>query len=73
MTLHKFAIVVGSDVAGTLTLNDENPDPATPRLIAAFNSDCRIIPMAPEQEDVAFGWSYDGEEFIAPPSFPTGE
>lgn len=66
MTLHKFAIVVGNDVAGTLTLNDQNPDEATPRFIAAFNSDCRIIPMTAEQEDAQFGWTYDGTDFFPP-------
>lgn len=63
MTLKTFAIVVEGDVAGTITFDDASEMPNSPRIIAAFESNPTIIPAS---EEVKFGWTYDGEKFIAP-------
>ena len=66
MTLHKFAVVVGSDVAGTIAIDDSRTETAVPRFIAAYYSDPRIVPIPEELTEVEFGWSYDGDSFIPP-------
>ena len=65
MTVHKFALVVEGDVAGTISLDDAISSPAVQRHIAAYNSDPRIIPITTDQ-DVKFGWTWNGAEFIPP-------
>ena len=63
MTLKTFAIVVEGDVAGTITLDDTWEGENVPRLIAALESDPKIIPSS---EEVQFGWTWDGNTFIQP-------
>ena len=63
MTLKTFAIVVEGDVAGTITLDDTWEGENVPRLIAALESDPKIIFAS---EEVQFGWTWDGTNFISP-------
>jgi len=63
MAKFKFAIVVGSDVAGTVTFQEGYSD-ATDRMLAAYQSNPKIIPTSDEL--VSFGWTFDGTNFIPP-------
>lgn len=65
MTLRKWAVVVDSDVAATLTIDDTNEMETVQRFIAAYDSNPKIIPI-PENQDVVHGWSWDGESFNNP-------
>ncbi len=67
MTVHKFAIVVDGDVAGTISIDDTNPAESVPRHIAAYNSDPKIIPI-PSGLEVAYGWIYENNSFVSPPT-----
>lgn len=71
MTVHKFAIVVDGDVAGTISIDDTNPAESVPRHIAAYNSDPKIIPV-PSGLEVAYGWTYENGNFVSPPIATTG-
>ena len=62
MTMKKWAIVVGSDVAGTVSLDDQSTMEVVQRIIAAYDSDPKIVPINTEQ-DVSFGWTWDGINF----------
>ena len=63
MVLRTFAVVVDGDVAGTISLDDTWEAPVVPRMIAALDSDPKIVPSP---EEVQFGWSYDGSNFLPP-------
>lgn len=65
MSRFKFAIVVDGDVAGTVALED-GQSPIIDRIIAAYQSNPTIIPIA--DETIAFGWTYDGANFYPPTS-----
>ena len=65
MTIRKWAVVIGSDVAGTITIDDENPMQTAQRFVAAYDSDPRIVPI-PSEQAVEFGWFWDGETFNPP-------
>lgn len=65
MTVRKWAVVVGDDVAGTITIDDENTMETAQRFIAAYDSDPRIVPI-PEGQEVTHGWSWTGTEFTPP-------
>lgn len=67
MTIHKFAVVVDGDVAGTIVMDDTHSSDVVPRHIAAYNSDPKIIPI-PAGLDVAYGWTYENGTFVNPPS-----
>ena len=67
MALRRFAVVVGNEVAGTLSINDDNPNPAAARHLAAFMSDPKIVPILTE-DPVDYTWTWDGKEFIEPAS-----
>lgn len=58
-----FAIVVGNDVAGTVSFQ-EGFSPTSDRILAAYQSDPRIIQVT--DESVAFGWTFDGTNFNPP-------
>jgi hypothetical protein len=59
MTIHKFLIVVGEDVAGHMTFPaGEKFDVITD----AFNNGYSIIEV-PIDTEVAAGWKYNGESF----------
>jgi hypothetical protein len=60
----KFAVVVGNDVAGTVSFPDDPSIEVTQRFIAAYRSSPIIIETT---EDVSYGWTWDGTQFIAPP------
>lgn len=62
MTMKKWAVVVGSEVAGTVSLDDQSTMEVVQRFIAAYNSDPKIVPINTDQ-DVAFGWTWDGVSF----------
>lgn len=63
MVLRTFAVVIDGDVAGAIQLDDTWDSPIIPRMIAALDSDPKIIPSP---DDVRFGWTYDGSNFIPP-------
>lgn len=65
MTVRKWAVVVGDDVAGTITIDDENTMETAQRFIAAYDSDPRIVPI-PEDQEVVHGWNWTGTEFTPP-------
>lgn len=65
MTIRKWAVVIGTDVAGTITIDDQNPMETVQRFVAAYDSDPKIVPIHTEQ-DVKFGWAWDGSSFIEP-------
>lgn len=65
MTVHKFAVVVEGEVAGTISIDDTNPMESAQRHIAAYNSDPKIIPV-PAGLDVAYGWTHNGSAFVSP-------
>jgi len=67
MTIHKFAIVVEGEVAGTISIDDTNTLPAASRHIAAYSSDPKIIPV-PSDLEVEYGWSYENGTFVSPPT-----
>jgi hypothetical protein len=71
MTVHKFAIVVDGDVAGTISIDDTNPAASAPRHIAAYNSDPKIIPV-PSDLNVVYGWTYEDGVFVSPTISDTG-
>lgn len=63
MTLRKWAVIVGSDVAGTITIDDQTPVPTAQRFIAAYDSNPIIVPINTDQP-VEFGWTWNGTEFV---------
>ena len=65
MTVRKWAVVVGDDVAGTITIDDTNTMETAQRFIAAYDSDPRVVPI-PEGQEVAHGWNWTGTEFTPP-------
>jgi hypothetical protein len=71
MIIHKFAIVVDGDVAGTISIDDANTSESARRHIAAYNSDPKIIPV-PSDIAVAYGWTYEDGVFVSPPVADTG-
>lgn len=60
----KFAIVVGNEVAGSVSI-EVGYSEATDRIIAAYKSDPKIIPIETDSQ-VTFGWTWDGTNFIEP-------
>lgn len=60
----RFAIVVDGEVAGTFHFDSEGKDSVQPAMIAALQSDPKIV------EDLSVsvkrGWTYDGTSFIEP-------
>jgi hypothetical protein len=65
MALHRFAIVIDQDVAGTITVDDQSAVETSQRMLAALQSDPKIIPV-PSGELVDYGWLWDGTNFIPP-------
>lgn len=63
MTNSKFAIIVGNDVAGTVSLQEGVSD-IMDRIIAAYKSDPKIVQIF--DENIQFGWTYNNSEFIPP-------
>ena len=60
-----FAIIVDNEVASTLVITDENETTdSAQRLTAALRSDFVIVET--ENHDVKNGWTWDGNNFIAP-------
>ena len=62
-----FAVIVGNEVAGTVSFEDDSPVDAIQRFISAYRSN-PIIVEATDTPDVAFGWTWDGSSFISPES-----
>jgi hypothetical protein len=60
----KFAVVVGNEVAGTIALPDDPEVEVAQRFIAAYRSNPVIVETT--EEGVAYGWTWDGTNFIAP-------
>ena len=58
-----FAIVVGNDVAGTVSL-EENASNVADGIIAAYRSDPKIIEVS--DASIGLGWTYDGTNFTPP-------
>lgn len=65
MTLRRWAVLVGTDVAGTITIDDENTLETAQRFIAAYDSDPKIVPITSDSP-VEHGWAWDGEKFSPP-------
>jgi len=65
MTIRKWAVVVDSDVAGTITIDDANTMETAQRFVAAYDSNPIIVPISGDQP-VQHGWSWDGENFNPP-------
>lgn len=63
MAIRRFAIIVDGDVAGTISINEEDPSEAAHRHIAAFDSDPKIVPIHVDKP-VGYGWTYNGSEFV---------
>ncbi len=58
----KFAIVVDGEVAGTIQyLKNENNETLT-RVIAAMQSDPKIVEIF--DNNIRVGWTYSGTEFV---------
>ena len=65
MTLRKWAVVVDTDVAATISIDDTNTQDPVQRFIAAYDSNPTIVPV-PDGQAVVHGWSWDGERFNPP-------
>lgn len=63
MATKVFAFIVGNEVFGTLTIPDHAPN--YDRLVAGLSSDPVVVDST-STEGVTFGWTYDGNNFIAP-------
>lgn len=59
MSMRKFLIVVGEDVAGHMTFPDV---PKFASISDAFHNGYTILDV-PVETEVAAGWAYDGESF----------
>lgn len=64
MTQVKFAVVVGSDVAGTIIFDANSNIEAVQRFIAAYRSNPVIIET--DNQEVEFGWTWNGNTFNPP-------
>lgn len=64
MTNVKFAVVVGNDVAGTISFTDDMTVESAQRFIAAYRSNPVMIET--NDEHVAYGWTWDGTNFNPP-------
>lgn len=64
MSVIKFAVVVGDEVAGTISLPDDPAVEVAQRFIAAYRSNPVIIETT--EENVAYGWTWDGTNFVPP-------
>lgn len=62
-----FAVIVGDDVAGVVSFQDENQIDAVQRFIAAYRSDPKIVECT-FVNDVAYGWKWNGSNFVPPES-----
>lgn len=60
----KFAVVVGEEVAGTIVFDSSSGSESAQRFIAAYRSNPIIIETS--DEDVAYGWTWDGTSFNPP-------
>lgn len=65
MSIRRFAVVVDGEVAGTLSISENEPSEVAQRHLAAYDSDPRIIPIKTE-DPVDHGWTYDGTSFLPP-------
>jgi len=63
MTVKTFALIVGNEVFGTLTIPDTAPN--HDRLWAGLASN-PVVVESTGTEGVTFGWTFDGSNFIAP-------
>ena len=63
MEIKTFALIVGNEVFGTLTIPDSAPN--YDRLWAGLASN-PIVVESTGVEGVHYGWTYDGTNFIAP-------
>jgi hypothetical protein len=64
MPIVKFAVVVGNDVAGTVSFDDSNNGETAQRFIAAYRSNPVMVETS--NQDVMHGWTWDGTNFIEP-------
>lgn len=64
MSVIKFAVVVGNEVAGTISLPDDPEVPVAQRFIAAYRSNPVIVETT--EDGVAYGWTWDGTSFNPP-------
>jgi hypothetical protein len=60
----KFAIVIDGEVAGTLQYPVDNSNNTLTRIIAALQSDPKIVEIF--DRDIHVGWSHSGTEFTPP-------
>lgn len=64
MSTVKFAVVVGDEVAGVISLTDDPTVESAQRFIAAYRSNPIILET--DNPDVSFGWTWNGTDFISP-------
>lgn len=64
MSSIKFAVVVGNEVAGTISLPDDPSVDVAQRFIAAYRSNPIIVETI--EEGVAYGWTWNGTSFNPP-------
>lgn len=60
----KFAVIIGNDVAGTISFDSDSSAEAVQRFIAAYRSNPIIVETNNDQ--VMFGWTWDGNTFSPP-------
>lgn len=60
----RFAVVVGSDVAATIALEENSQAEHSDNLIAAYRSNPIVIET--DNLEVAQGWTWDGVQFNPP-------
>ena len=60
----KFAIVINGEVAGTIQYPTTTGSDTVTRVIAALQSDPKIVEIF--NHDIRVGWSYSGTEFTPP-------
>ena len=67
MAEKKFAMIVDSEVFAVFSFDPEmaTTNPNIPRIIAGMSSSPTVVD-ASEIDGVAWGWTYNGSEFIPP-------
>lgn len=60
----KFAVIVGNEVAGTVSLPNNPDSEVTQRFIAAYRSNPVIVETT--EDGVVYGWTWDGTNFNPP-------
>lgn len=64
MKIRHFAIVIGNDVATKIIVVNESEQGQ--RVVAALQSDPKIIDISEINPEIDFGWTYDGTNFTPP-------